>query len=159
MTSPKQTTDTKSPDSLDGHRILILTGEHVGEEGICLGKIAGTNRWAVSPDSSTAILELHFEDEFALLLNLSKGPKPAKRSGHFKGDHMQITELTSNAPLEVPSWHLELPLRWPQLTSAKPATFRLYPADHPVAIPTKKRAPTLPAKAKRKRKARKRRRT
>jgi len=35
---------------------------------------AGTNRWAVSPDSSTAILELHFEDEFALLLNLSTVP-------------------------------------------------------------------------------------
>ena len=72
MTSPKQ--DTKSPDSLAGHRILILTDDHDGEEGICLGRIAGTNRWAVSPDSSTAILELHFESEFALLLDLSATP-------------------------------------------------------------------------------------
>jgi hypothetical protein len=72
MTSPKQ--NTKSPDSLDGHRIQILTGDHGGEEGICLGRITGTNRWAVSPDASTAILELHFEDEFALLLDLSAIP-------------------------------------------------------------------------------------
>lgn len=74
MTSPNQTTDTASPDSLDGHRILILAGDYDGQEGICLGRIAGTNRWAVSPDASTAILELHFEDEFALLLNLSTVP-------------------------------------------------------------------------------------
>ena len=71
MISPKQTIDTKSPDSLEGHRILILTGDHEGEEGICLGRIAGTNRWAVSPDSSTAILEFYFETEFALLLDMS----------------------------------------------------------------------------------------
>lgn len=74
MTSPKLTTYTTSPDPLDGHRILILAGKHAGEEGICLGRIAGTNRWAVSPDSSTAILELRFEDEFAILLDLSTTP-------------------------------------------------------------------------------------
>lgn len=66
--------DVKTSDALTGHRVLILTGEHDGEEGICLGRIAGTNRWAVSPDASTAILELHFEDEFALLLDLSAAP-------------------------------------------------------------------------------------
>jgi len=70
-----------------------------------------------------------------------------------------VAEFTKHAPIEVPSWHLELPLRWPQLTFAKPATFRLYPSDHPVVIPTKKRAPILPAKDKRKSKARKRRKT
>jgi hypothetical protein len=74
MTSPKQNADTKSPDSLEGHRVLILTGTHDGEEGICLGRIAGTNRWAIPPDSSAAILELCFECEFALLLNLSATP-------------------------------------------------------------------------------------
>ena len=58
-------------NSMEGHRILILTGDHDGEEGICLGRVAGTNRWAVSPDSSTAILELCFEVEFALLVNRS----------------------------------------------------------------------------------------
>lgn len=60
--------------TIDGHRILILSGDHAGEEGICLGRIAGTNRWAVSPDSSTAILKLHFESDFALLLDLSAVP-------------------------------------------------------------------------------------
>ncbi len=78
MTIPKQNNDTdrsaETSESLEGHRILILAGEYDGEEGICLGKITGTNRWAVSPDSSTAILELHFESEFALLLNLSADP-------------------------------------------------------------------------------------
>lgn len=74
MTPPKQITDTKPLDSLDGHRILILAGDHDGEEGICLGRIAGTSRWAVSPDASAAILELHFENEFALLLDLSAAP-------------------------------------------------------------------------------------
>lgn len=69
MTSLNQ--NTKSPDSLAGHRILILAGHHDGEEGICLGRIAGPNRRAVSPDSPTTILELHFESEFALLLDLS----------------------------------------------------------------------------------------
>jgi hypothetical protein len=64
----------KTSDSLEGHRVLILTGKYDGEEGICLGRIAGTNRWAVSPDSSAAILELHFESEFALLLDLSATP-------------------------------------------------------------------------------------
>lgn len=69
MIPPKQSS-TETPNSLEDHRILILAGAHAGEEGICLGKIADANRWAVSPDSSAAILELHFESEFALLLNL-----------------------------------------------------------------------------------------
>ena len=73
MIIPKQSTP-EAPESFEGHRILILAGAYGGEEGICLGKITGTNRWAVSPDSSNAILELHFESEFALLLNLSVVP-------------------------------------------------------------------------------------
>ncbi|HTL67520.1 MAG TPA: hypothetical protein VL200_07655 [Lacunisphaera sp.] len=59
--------------SLEGHRVLILAGNFAGEEGICLGR-AAAGRWAVSPDSSTAILELRFEREFALLLDLSTSP-------------------------------------------------------------------------------------
>lgn len=59
--------------SLEGRRVLILTGTHAGEEGICLGRTAA-GRWAVSPKSSTAILDLHFESEFALLLVLSTSP-------------------------------------------------------------------------------------
>ena len=61
----------KTPDSLEGHRLLILTGEYAGEEAICLGQVAGVERWAVSPCSSVVILELHFGSEFALLLDLS----------------------------------------------------------------------------------------
>lgn len=76
---------------------------------------------------------------------------------HTKNSSTMVSaEFTEIVPLEVPCWHLELPLRWSQLTFAKPATVRLYPPDHPAAIPTKKRAPILPAKAKRKRKARRR---
>ncbi len=61
----------KPTDSLGGCRVLILTGVHEGEEGICLGKVTQRNRWAVSPESSADILELSFESEFALLLDLS----------------------------------------------------------------------------------------
>ena len=63
-----------TPESLEGHRVLILTGAHSGNEGICLGQVAGHNRWAVSPDISEDILELSFESEFALLLDLSSAP-------------------------------------------------------------------------------------
>jgi len=73
MIIPKQSR-TEISDSLEGHRILILSGDYAGAEGICLGRITGTTRWAVSPDSSTAILELQFESEFVLILNLSVVP-------------------------------------------------------------------------------------
>jgi hypothetical protein len=61
----------KATGSPEGYRVLILAGRHVGEEGICLGKVNGRERWAVSPDISNEILELQFESEFALLLNLA----------------------------------------------------------------------------------------
>lgn len=61
----------KTPDTLEGHRVLILAGEHRGEEGICLGEVTQRNRWAVSPDSTSEILELTFKRDFALLLDLS----------------------------------------------------------------------------------------
>lgn len=70
---------------------------------------------------------------------------------------LESPKFTELAPLEVPSWHLELPLRWPQLIFGKPATVRLYQSDHPTAIPTKQRTPTLPTKAKRKRRMQRRR--
>jgi hypothetical protein len=69
----------KTLDSFEGHRVLILAGAHAGEEGICLGRAADGRRWAVSPDSSDAILDLVFADDFALLLDLSPnpaGPRP-----------------------------------------------------------------------------------
>lgn len=59
---------------MEGHRVLILAGAHHGEEGICLGELGTGNRWAISPDSSNDILELTFEQDFALLLDLSANP-------------------------------------------------------------------------------------
>jgi hypothetical protein len=66
-------------------------------------------------------------------------------SYHSMNPHnTEIVQLTETAPLEVPSWHLELPLRWPGITFAKPATFRLYPPRFRAAILMKKRAPVVP---------------
>lgn len=62
-------------DGLAGSRILILSGKYEGQEGVCLGRSARSQKWAVSPDSATEILELEFEAEFALLLDLSDDPK------------------------------------------------------------------------------------
>lgn len=33
---------------------------------------------------------------------------------------------THNTPIEVPSWHLEFPLRWPQIDHTQPASVRSY---------------------------------
>jgi hypothetical protein len=49
-----------------------------------------------------------------------------------------------NAPIELPTWHREYPLRWSGITFAKPATFRLYPPRFRAAILMKKRAPDDP---------------
>jgi hypothetical protein len=56
---------------MEGQRVLILVGKHIGEEGVCLGAIDASTRWAVAPDRGTDIIELTFEQEFSLLLNLS----------------------------------------------------------------------------------------
>jgi hypothetical protein len=63
-----------NPQSLEGHRILILTGKYAGKEGVCLGLIASSARWSVSPNCSNEVLELCYESEFALLLDLSTTP-------------------------------------------------------------------------------------
>ncbi len=62
------------PESFSGLRVLILRGEHFGEEGICLGKVPSNERWAISPNLSDEILELKFEEEFSLLVDLSAYP-------------------------------------------------------------------------------------
>ncbi len=65
-----------SPDraKLDGARVLILTGEFKGEEGVCLGRGSADNLWSVSPDGTAEILSLIFERDFALLVDLSSDP-------------------------------------------------------------------------------------
>jgi len=72
MTTPHPSAQFQG--ALTGCRVLILTGAHAGDEGICLGPSATAGHWAVSPDCSPAILELHFKNDFALLLDLSTAP-------------------------------------------------------------------------------------
>ena len=62
----------KNPEKdLSGCRILIVSGPHAGQEGICLGRATDGKKWSVSPDDANEILHLTFEKEFGLLLNMS----------------------------------------------------------------------------------------
>ncbi|MGD0649716.1 MAG: hypothetical protein ABSA97_01000 [Verrucomicrobiia bacterium] len=54
-----------------GHRVLILCGQHQGQEGICIGRSTDGKRWAISPDGTNEILQLVFEREFGLVLDIS----------------------------------------------------------------------------------------
>jgi len=65
----------KMPKDLGGYRILIVSGPHAGQEGICLGRAADGKKWSVSPDDTNEILNLTFEKEFGLLLNISGDAK------------------------------------------------------------------------------------
>ncbi len=56
---------------LSGCRVLIVSGLHAGQEGVCLGPSAGGKKWSVSPDESNEILSLTFEKEFGLLVDMS----------------------------------------------------------------------------------------
>jgi hypothetical protein len=58
----------------DGARVLILTGDFAGEHGVCLGASGNSAKWNISPDGSDAILEMEFEKEFGLLVDLSDDP-------------------------------------------------------------------------------------
>ena len=60
---------------LTGCRVLILSGRYEGQEGVCSGKSADGHRWAISPDGSDEILQLVFEKEFGLLVDLSGNPQ------------------------------------------------------------------------------------
>ncbi|HUK81518.1 MAG TPA: hypothetical protein VLZ12_02695 [Verrucomicrobiae bacterium] len=71
MTSRK----TKQQSDFTGSRVLILTGRYAGREGVCSGKSADGERWAISPDGSDEILRLVFEKEFGLLVDLSANPE------------------------------------------------------------------------------------
>jgi hypothetical protein len=63
-------------EKMQGARVLILTGEFQGQEGVCLGKAAqGAGLWAISPDNSDKILSLGFERDFGLLIDLSANPQ------------------------------------------------------------------------------------
>ena len=60
--------------NLEGQRVLILTGKFKGKEGICLGPVANRTLWAISPEDSKDILNLAFEGDFGLLVDLSANP-------------------------------------------------------------------------------------
>ena len=60
---------------MQGARVLILTGEHKGGEGLCLGEADRVGLWAISPDDSDEILSLAFEKDFGLLVGLSANPE------------------------------------------------------------------------------------
>jgi hypothetical protein len=64
---------TKS--ELEGARVLILTGQYKGEEGVCLGESDRVRLWAISPDESDEVLSLAFEKDFGLLVDLSANPQ------------------------------------------------------------------------------------
>ena len=68
-------TDRKKAAELGGARVLILTGQFQGKEGVCLGEETPRGRWAVSPDGSDEILSLAFETDFGLLVDLSVDPQ------------------------------------------------------------------------------------
>jgi hypothetical protein len=56
---------------LSGCRVLIVSGPHAGHEGVCLGPAADREKWSVSPDESNEIVNLTFEKEFGLLVDMS----------------------------------------------------------------------------------------
>jgi hypothetical protein len=60
---------------MQGARVLILTGDFQGQQGVCLGEAARGGRWAVSPDGSNEILSLAFEKDFGLVMDLSANPR------------------------------------------------------------------------------------
>jgi hypothetical protein len=59
---------------MQGARVLILTGEHKGKQGVCLGETGSAALWAISPDGSDEILSVEFDEDFGLLVNLSSDP-------------------------------------------------------------------------------------
>lgn len=77
LTNKKETSIMKPTmqNDLTGCRVLILVGSHEGQEGVCIGKSADGNRWAISPDGTNEILQLEFEKEFGLLMDLSSDPE------------------------------------------------------------------------------------
>ena len=60
---------------MQGARVLILIGEHKGEQGVCLGEADRVGLWAISPDRSDETLTLAFEKDFGLLMDLSANPQ------------------------------------------------------------------------------------
>jgi hypothetical protein len=69
------TVPTDDAKKLEGARVLILNGPFKGSEGICLGEVEAGGLFAVSPDESEQTLQLAFERDFGLLIDLSATPE------------------------------------------------------------------------------------
>jgi hypothetical protein len=63
-----------SRKKMEGARVLILTGQHKGKQGVCVGEAKEAGLWAISPDNNDEILSLAFEKDFGLLIDLSSDP-------------------------------------------------------------------------------------
>lgn len=66
--------DDRAESDLRGAEVLILTGAWAGHEGVCLGRASDGIRYAVSPHESDYILQLVFDQDFGLLVDLSADP-------------------------------------------------------------------------------------
>lgn len=53
-----------------GQRVIILAGQYLGNEGVCLGRSADGSKWMVSPDNSNEIIPLVFDMEFGILVSM-----------------------------------------------------------------------------------------
>lgn len=53
-----------------GQRVIILAGQYLGSEGVCLGRSTDGIRWMISPDNSDEITPLIFDTEFGILVSM-----------------------------------------------------------------------------------------
>jgi len=61
------------PNRFEGARVLITRGTYRGCEALCLGQVS-QREWAISPDGTDEIINLEFEKDFGLLVDLSHDP-------------------------------------------------------------------------------------
>ena len=54
---------------VEGARVLITKGRYAGCEGVCLESAGDGKKWAISPDGTTEIIDLRFDEEFGLLID------------------------------------------------------------------------------------------
>lgn len=58
----------KLPDPTN-KSVIILAGDFAGQEGFCLGLSGEEGLFAVTPNSSSQILRLRFDEEFGIVIN------------------------------------------------------------------------------------------
>jgi hypothetical protein len=78
---------------MEGRRVLITSGGHADQEGVCLGQTNDHLAWAVSPDGTDEILEVQFDEYFGLRICL------LIRSGIRLGQYFPYMEWSGEAIL------------------------------------------------------------